>query len=374
MSMSRRAAAALILGAWTLYAVVMAALAHYILQVSGRPMPWGRMLELELAGACLWAAFTPLIWWVAKRFALDHRHWYRAVPIHIAAWVTVSTVDQLLHQLLYPEDTPGWQVHDLAGFARLVTASLYYTLSMYGTVVLVYYAAKYYTRYQQGRIRAAQLEAQLSQAKLQVLRMQLNPHFLFNTLHSISTLVREDPDAAETMIARLSELLRLALESAGQQLVPLHQEVEFAERYLRIEQVRFQDRLEVLFDIDPRTLEAEVPNLILQPLVENAVRHGMRECGKLEIRSRLHGAKLLLQVIDTGGGAGDGLPAGEGMGIGLANTRTRLATIYKNEQDLALRTTSNGGTEAEIVIPFRLRAATGVDDWNHENQDAHRGR
>jgi two-component system, LytTR family, sensor kinase len=373
MSMPRRTVAAVILGAWTLYAIVMAALAHYILRVSGRPMSWGRMLELQFSGAYVWAAFTPVIWWVAKRFALDCRHWYRALPIHMAACLTVSTVEQLLHQLLYPEDTPGWQVHDLAGFARLVTAMLYYTLLMYGTVVLVYYAAKYYTRYQQGRIRAGQLEAQLTQAKLQVLRMQLNPHFLFNTLHSISTLVREDPDAAETMIARLSELLRQALETAGQQLVPLHQEVEFAERYLRIEQVRFQDRLEVLFDIDPRTLDAEVPNLILQPLVENAVRHGMRDCGKLEIRSRLSGAKLLLQVIDSGRGLADGSPAGEGMGIGLANTRDRLATIYKNEHDFTLRNTSNGGIEAAIVIPFRPQGGTGVDDRSHENQDAHRG-
>ncbi len=374
MSLSRRTVAIVILGAWTLYAIVNAALAHYILQVSGRPMSWGRTLELECAVAYVWAAFTPIIWSVAKRFAFDRRHWYRAVPVHLTALVGVSAVVQLLHQLLHPTDNPGWRVHDLASFARLVTATLYDTPPLYGAVVLVYYAAKYYTRYQQGRIQAAQLEAQLSQAKLQVLRMQLNPHFLFNTLHSISTLVREDPDAAETMIARLSELLRLALETAGQQMVPLRQEIEFAERYLSIEQVRFQDRLEVRFDIDPRTLDAEVPNLILQPLVDNAVRHGMRERGKLEIRSRLRGAKLLLQVIDSGGGADDGPPAGAGVGIGLANTRARLATIYNNQQDLTLRTTSNGGTEAEIVIPFRPQGETRVDDWSHENQDTHRGR
>src|SRR5262249_5377631 len=159
---------------------------------------------------------------------------------------------------------------------------------------------EYYARYQEGRVRASRLETRLAQAQLNALKMQLHPHFLFNTLHSISSLVNEDPEAAEAMIARFSELLRLSLENTGAEEVPLSQEVEFIERYLEIEQIRFEDRLHIHFDIDPQTLDARVPNLILQPLVENAIRHGIAENsgGRVEVRSRLVEGKLLLQVLD----------------------------------------------------------------------------
>ena len=377
MRNSRWITAAFIFGAWTLFAIAMAAQAHYIQQAVGHPITWSRAFRVEFVESYLWAVLTPLILWAAKRFPVDQRGWYRMAPVHLMVCLGISTAQKLVYVMVSPPESPQWQVHDLKGLARLLLATLDYSVLIYGIVLLIYYAVNYYRRYQEGRIRTSQLEAQLTQAELQALRMQLHPHFLFNTLHSISTLVRDEPDAAEAMIARLSELLRLALETAGAQLIPLHQEVEFAERYLEIEQIRFQDRLEVRFDIDSETLDAEVPNLILQPLIENAVRHGLGQCpvGRLEIRSRLSGPKLLLQVIDNGAGLGaQPLPTGGSTGVGLANTRARLATIYGKEHDFVVRDASNGGVEAEILIPFRPQGQAGIHDGNHKNQDAYRGR
>ena len=366
---SRWITAAVIFGAWTIYAVAMTVQAHYIQQVMGRPVTWGHVIRVEAVDCYLWALLTPVILWAARRFPLDQHRWYRTAPVHLAVCCGISILQRLVYIWISPPETPQWRVHDVWSFVRLVLATLDYTVLLYGVILLIYYAVKYYKRYQEGRLRASQLEAQLMHAELEALRMQLNPHFLFNTLHSISTLVRDDPDAAEEMIARLSELLRVALETGGAQLVPLHQEVEFAERYLEIEQIRFQERLTVRFDIDPETLDAEVPNLILQPLVENAIRHGIAQSseGKVEVRARLRDAKLLLQVIDNGCGLAPELAASPaGSGVGLANTRARLATIYGKEHDFLLRNASNGGVEAAILIPFRTQGQ-GVHDRNRED-------
>ena len=249
---------------------------------------------------------------------------------------------------------------------------------LYGIVLLVHYALKYYARYQEGRVRASQLETRLAQAQLQALKMQLQPHFLFNTLHSISTLVQEDPAAAEAMIARLSELLRLSLENNGVQQVPLSKELEFIESYLGIEQIRFEDRMQVRYDIDPETLDAQVPNLILQPLVENAIHHGIGGgSGRIEIRSRHAEGKLILQVLDNGPGLGDpNASVQPGKGLGLANTRARLETLYGKAHDFVVRGASNGGVEAAILIPFEPQAGSIPHDRNRnsKNQDADRGR
>jgi LytS/YehU family sensor histidine kinase len=188
--------------------------------------------------------------------------------------------------------------------------------------------------------------------------------------------VQENAEAAEAMIARLSELLRLSLENTGAQEVPLSTELEFVQHYLEIEQIRFDDRLEVRFDIDPQTLDAEVPNLILQPLVENAIRHGILpdRAGVIEIRSRLAGGKLLLQVIDNGPGLACEKPSGQsGSGVGLSNTRARLAAAYGKEHDFLLRAASNGGVEAVILIPTRSPSSLVHHGGNGKNQDAYRG-
>jgi two-component system, LytTR family, sensor kinase len=304
------------------------------------------------------------------------RSWYRAAPVHIVASFAIVVVQRLAYVVLVPPSRPEWRIHDPASLTRFVLVMMDNGILLYAMVLLIHYAVEYYARYQEGRIRASQLETRLARAQLQALKMQLHPHFLFNTLHSISTLVQENPEAAEAMIARLSELLRLSLENTGTQEVTLRTELEFLERYLEIEQIRFDDRLQVRFDIDPQTLDAEVPNLILQPLVENAIRHGILpdRLGLIEVRSRLTGGKLLLQVIDNGPGLSCEKPSSQpGCGVGLSNTRARLEAAYGKEHDFLLRAASNGGVEAAILIPPRVPSPVVRHDGNGKNQDAHRG-
>jgi len=376
MPKRRWVGAAVIFASWSLFATLMALQSHYNQRIMGRPITWARVFRSEFAYAYIWAVATPLILWLAKRFPVDQRRWYRVAPLHVLACVILVVVQQTTYRLLVPPPSPEWQLRNLASLTRSVILTMDYGIMLYGIVLLLHYAVEYYTRYQEGRVKASQLETRLAQAQLEALKMQLHPHFLFNTLHSISSLVREDPEAAETMIARLSELLRLSLENGGTEQVPLSKELEFVERYLEIEQIRFEDRLQVRFDIDPRTLDAQVPNLILQPLVENAIRHGIGQGpgGRVEIRSGFAEGKLLLQVLDDGAGLNsEGSSARAGAGLGLTNTRARLEAIYGKAHNFVVRGASNSGVEAAILIPFQPQAPPEGHDRSGEDQDTNRG-
>jgi len=366
--------AGIIAASWSLFAILMALQSHYQRQIVGRPMTWSHIFRAEFAYAGLWALATPLVGWAA-RFPLDHRRWYRMAPVHVLLCLLVVTAQLTTYVLVVPPVDPQWQIHNLAGLVRNVLLMLDYGVMLYAMLVLIHCAVDYYARYQKGRVRSSHLELRLAQAQLQALKMQLHPHFLFNTLHSISTLVIEDPEAAEAMIARLSELLRLSLENTGAQHVSLQTELEFLERFLEIEQIRFEDRLHVRFDIDPQMLDAKVPNLILQPLVENAIRHGIATAGRgtVEIRATRLNGKLLLQVLDDGSGLQGAVP-GKSAGLGLSNTRARLEAIYGKEHDFVLRDASNGGVEAAILIPMQPPQLFLAHDRNGENQDVHRRR
>jgi len=348
---------------WSVFAVYMVLQEHYTTMFLGTKITWRYLISGEFEYAYLWALLTPVMLWLADRFPLDQRGWYRMAPVHVVACLLLTSIQRSIFALLHPSVSKQWQVHDFASLFRLIVVSLDYGVMLYGIVLLVHYAVKYYARYQEGRLRTSQLEARLAQAQLEALKMQLQPHFLFNTLHSIATLVPEDPEAAETMIARLSELLRLSLENNGVQQVPLSKELEFIESYLGIERIRFAERMEVHFDISPDTLDAQVPNLILQPLVENAIHHGIGGgAGRIEIRSRHTRGKLILQVLDNGPGLRDqNACSPSGRGLGLANTRARLETIYGKEHDFVVRTASNGGVEAVILIPWKMAQPTSHD-------------
>jgi len=230
--------------------------------------------------------------------------------------------------------------------------------------VLAWHALNYYHERREREIQAAALAAQLAQAQLQTLKMQLQPHFLFNTLNSISALNHEDPRAANRMIARLSELLRLTLENDGAQEVSLLQELDFLKRYLEIQQVRFGDRLNVRFDVTPETLEARVPNLLLQPLVENAIQHGIAPFaarGEISIQASCENGLLCLRVTDNGPGLPAPKPSGPPEGVGLANTRARLQQIYSNAHRFELRNGTEQGAVAEVRIPFQTAAGPNTE-------------
>jgi LytS/YehU family sensor histidine kinase len=229
----------------------------------------------------------------------------------------------------------------------------------YGTVLLIGYVIDYYRRHQDEELKISRLKTELAQTQLQVtqaqlqsLKMQLQPHFLFNTLNSISTLLDEDVDAADEMIARLGDFLRLTLDNPGAQEVTLQEELEFLRCYLAIEQVRFRDRLTVEMKIDPETLEALVPNLILQPIVENAIRHGVIACvgkGRVEIQASKENGSLCLMVTDNGPGL-QGNPGKRGLGFSL--TKERLERLYDVKQQLELHDVPEGGLKVTLEIPF----------------------
>ena len=219
------------------------------------------------------------------------------------------------------------------------------------------------TSYYRETSTRAQLEARLARAQLQSLKLQMHPHFLFNTLNSITTLITEEPLAAERMVTGLSELLRISLRNAGEQEVPLERELEVLRHYLTIQQIRFQDRLAVELDVDPETLPAMVPNLILQPLVENAIRHGIgprATGGRIEVRATRVGDALRLRVRDDGvGTAAEAMPVREGTGIG--NTRARLGHLYGNRHRFEIGGAPGAGFTVVAEIPFRLAGEAGSE-------------
>jgi sensor histidine kinase YesM len=246
--------------------------------------------------------------------------------------------------------------------------TFHFNLLFYWVMVSVSHAFSYYRQFQERALRAKELEQRLTQARLQALQMQLNPHFLFNTLNAISTLMHRDVKAADRMLARLAELLRYALDSTDAQEVPLRQELAFLERYLEIERTRFGERLTIETQLQPETLDALVPNLVLQPLVENAIKHGVErrtKSGRITLIGEVKGERLALQVLDNG----PGLREGGVEGIGLSNTRARLQQLYGEEHRFELRDANEGGVVVALEIPLRrdlaqpnrsLRAASSI--------------
>jgi two-component system LytT family sensor kinase len=318
----------------------------------------------------LWFALSPVVYQLTRRFPLERGRLLPSALFHVCACVVLS----LAHRAVYL--LAGWLLHvavyrQLASLSTVFNFLFFFNLQTgfmsYATVLLV---ADFYRRYQQGEQKISRLEAELAraqlevtQAQLQALKSQLQPHFLFNTLNSISTLLDDDTDAADRMLARLGDFLRLTLENSGAQEVTLQEEMEFLRCYLEIERVRFQDRLAVRLEIAPDTLDALVPNLILQPLVENAVRHGIVARlgnGVIEINARRDGAMLVLRVKDNGPGlrTRDEDAEGSPHGLGFALTRARLERMHGARQRLRLADAPGGGLEVTIEMPFIMSDAT----------------
>ncbi|HKP10568.1 MAG TPA: histidine kinase, partial [Blastocatellia bacterium] len=273
---SRWLRAFFIIGVWTLFGVFLASQSTLAFSRREKPFSWERILLVEMAFAYIWAALTPPVLWLARRFPLERGRLPLSLTVHVLASVVIGFATRAFRDLTFVYFVAGYD--GTLPWTRLFFNSYLffdYGTLLYWLMLLISYATNYYRRYRVGEVRATKLEAQLAHAQLHALRMQLQPHFLFNTLHSISALVHKDPRAADRMIARLGDFLRLTLDSAGTQEVPLHQELEFLKCYLDIERIRFRDRLTTRLDVDPQALECRVPNLILQPIVENAIRHGV---------------------------------------------------------------------------------------------------
>jgi two-component system, LytTR family, sensor kinase len=324
-----------------------------------------KLLILNLAYWYVPAVLTTGIFVFSHRFRLDTPHWPRALAAHAGAALAFS----LLHfavmlgvrLALWPSMTAYPQFNWFRFSQRLFLTNLDWTLMTYSAIVGLSHALASHRESQARAMNAVQLEAQLADARLRTLQAELHPHFLFNTLHAISTLVHTKPDLADRMISRLSDLLRLTFDRSGASRVPLQEELEFLQKYLEIEQTRFQDRLTVRFEIDPDTLDAEVPRLILQPLVENAIQHGVAPRsgpGLVQIASRRQNGRLWLEVRDDGVGLNAGARARIRSGIGLANTRDRLDCLYGESHSLEF---SDGGPglAVRIEIPYQPAPAGG---------------
>jgi len=321
---------------------------------------WKRILSGYLADFYLWGLLSPLIVLLARRFEL-RKHFPRNLLVHLAASVILSGL------VLSAESLLVWYLGyvnldrnpTLAILWRNNAFSAYYFhqgLTIYWTTLVVAHALYYYRGLREREAQTAILTAQLAQAQLQALKMQIHPHFLFNTLNSIAALLHKDVEAADRMIAKLGDFLRLTLKRSDAQIVDFEQELEFLKCYLDIEHIRFQDRLTVEMDIDPHALTAMIPNLILQPIVENAVRHGVArqtDPGHISIRARRQGARLIMRVEDNGPGL---KPSSNGSGIGLSNTRARLEQFYGSDFSFQIANSAGRGATVTLDVPAFVKS------------------
>jgi LytS/YehU family sensor histidine kinase len=321
--------------------------------------------------AAIWAALTPLIFWLTARCSLERPGRLSSVLLLMAIGLVISIgVGRLMAYIRFQEAmyyaVPGVVIEPY-GAARPTTASgrLFFLneFEFYLIVMAAGFAYDYVVRYRLRNEEAAVLRSQLAESRLGALQMQLNPHFLFNSLNTVSSLVERNPPGARRMIARLADLLRDTLDSA-QLEVSLERELQFSRRYIEIMQMRFEDRLTASENIESATRTAMVPNLILQPLVENAIKHGIEKlegARHIEIAARQRNGMLVLSVVDRGEAGNEATPAGEsaGSGLGLRNTRARLAQLYGDRQSLSLEPNGEGGVTVEIKLPFRTENTAG---------------
>jgi two-component system LytT family sensor kinase len=320
----------------------------------------------------VWALFLPVVLWMAKLYPVRPGRVVPSLLRHVPLAFFLAFVNTTLRFILQlqfsasvesgsPGQSPFQPLLGLAAYE----APLHFLV--YGAILGAAFLADYARRLREREVATARLSAQLAQAQLQALRMQLNPHFLFNALNGVVTLVRDgERERAVRMLVKLSELLRYVLDESGGQEVPLKTELGFVERYLQLEQIRFSDRFSVTLDIDPETTEALVPSLLLQPVVENAVRHGIaRQAGVtgLIITAKRNSDRLQLTVVDDGPGFDEDAWVNPGKGMGIRNTRTRLAQMYGDDHSFSMERVSPRGTAATISIPFRVEGSTEEEDW-----------
>ena len=355
---------AAIWGIWTFIGIVFTLQGYFTSFRSERPMPFMESFYLQMTWSYVWALGTSLVLWAAARLPIERSNWIRSALLHIPISIVLSVVLTALARVIIWV-VLGYRMGRQLTFqstVNFVIGNFTEGIGIYLLIALMSYAYSYYQRYREGQVRTLQLEAQLSHAQLQALKMQLHPHFLFNTLHSISALLSKDVEAARKMITRLGDFLRLTLENSGSQEVTLQQEMEFLSCYLEIERIRFQNRLVTRIDLGDQTLDARVPNLILQPIVENAIRHGIAPRstpGSIDISAKQLDGRLRLQVRDNGPGLPEHRTSQNQFkkGLGLANTETRLKRLYGVDHLFDLSNDPAGGLIVTLEIPFHTDGA-----------------
>jgi two-component system, LytTR family, sensor kinase len=334
---------------------------HFVKRPDGEtPMSGSEVLILSLTEWHLWVPMAVVLIWCARRFPFAQHRWLGWLAVMVLLSLVVSVAKIALDVPIQFTLRHDWGT---IKFESVLDLFLIFFCARFLIYVLICWAVlgvtgavDHYRKFRERELKASQLETRLAQAQLQVLKMQLHPHFLFNTLNAISALIHQDVEVADRMLARLGELLRLTLENAGTQEVTLAQELDFIGPYLEIQQSRFGSRLVVRLDIDPEAMDACVPNLILQPLVENAIQHGIAPRpggGRIEVNARRVEKRLHLEVRDDGPGMRESRRPGSKHGVGLANTRARLEQMYGSDHTFHLNNHPEGGLLVVLELPFR---------------------
>ena len=351
----RRTRVALIWGIWTIVALFFSTQVYMMYYSGNQPIPYAKAFFVQASACYLWALATPLVLWIARNHRIDRNNWKKKILMHVGLSVLLSSTLIVIHFVIYMiivgrvnRITPYWAFDYLY-------PNLDRWLLVYWFIFLMSHASNYYKSYREGELKASELRTQLAQSQLEALKMQVHPHFLFNTLHSISALLSKDTESARKMITRLGDFLRLTLESGGSNEVTLQQELEFLNGYLEIERIRFQDRLTTTIDIDPEVLNVHVPNLILQPIVENAMRHAVARtnAGIVEISAVPRNGSVHIEIKDNGPGIGSETRAMSrgSRGVGLANTQARLECLYGSSAKLELKNRPSGGLIVVLEVP-----------------------
>ena len=355
-------------GLWTLFGIYFASQVALQSQAFPNPTPFWRVLMWQLFSGYVWFLISPIILWLGHRFTFDNGKWKTSIPVHLVASIVLAVLQLAIDAYVLPKlgymSSAGPQPY-LDLLKRILLFNLHFSVAIYWGVLGIQQAIKYYRKYRERELHTSQLEARLATTRLQVLKMQLHPHFLFNTLNAISELIYRDPESAERMISDLSDLLRMSFENLEVQEIPLKQELEFLEKYLEIELTRFHDRLKVDMDISPDTLDASVPNMILQPLVENAIKHGIAPRatgGHINIAAVRENGHLNLTVRDNGLGVPFGDLESLSEGVGLSNTRRRLRNLYGESHSFKLQNETGSGLVVDLVIPYKEAARTSKGD------------
>jgi two-component system LytT family sensor kinase len=357
---SKWRAAILFVAGWTVIGVVFATVAYAgAFHEGNRRLLYSDAIRYNLIYFYVWAGLALLLVHFSRRFPVELRPLRsRNLLLHIPAILVFAAVHQTIHLAIYFSLVPGARGRFAsvpAAFRASFGYGFYIDLIIALLIVIATHALLYYRRLKASELTQATLKTQLVEAQLKALKMQLHPHFLFNTLHSISSLVLEDPARANVMIARLGDFLRLTLEHSDEQTVTLKEEIEFLRCYLDIEQARFGERLSVRFNIDPPTWSASVPHLILQPIVENAIQYAIAPRaapGRIEIEANRAGSVLRLAVKDDGGGMRAGDEASERRGVGLSNVRARLQQMYGCHAALETLNGAEGGLTVTLQMPW----------------------
>jgi len=360
-------------GVWTFITLAATITIYKLYSPTEAHMPVSMIFGMQFWQILTYAPLTPFVFAFGIRYPMQKSNWRRRSLLYLAVALAFSLVHIAIRgaspYAYWDAKHHTWAsaVWDATTHAFQIKwpvfRSLFFTnvvddiTGTYVPIILIAHAVSYYRRFRERELRTAQLEGQLSKAHLQTLKSQLQPHFLFNTMHSISALMLTDVQAADRMMTRLSDLLRMSLETAGTQVTTLSRELDFVNCYLEIEKVRFEERLNVMVEIAPETLDALVPHLLLQPLVDNAVKHGISKLlagGEIIITSAVEDGELRLQVKDNGPGL-DRPGMLHATGLGLRVTRDRLETLYGQDQSLELLSPPEGGVAIRVCLPFHVQ-------------------